>query len=112
MSQQSLFTFDQHGGASVPAPPADITARKHGGNEQSAAAHDTVAPHLGEVQAEALAFLGSRGKAGGTAKEFAQASGRTFNEVSGRFSELKKLLLIVPTGEKRDGCAAYRVSKG
>jgi hypothetical protein len=112
VTQPSLFNFDAHGGASVPKPPEDITARKHGGNPQSEDAFQRQAPHIGRDQGEIMAWLMARGDRGGTAKEYAHDAGRELNTISGRFSELKRDGKIVPTGERRDGCAVYRIGRG
>ena len=112
MTQPSLFSFDAHGGASVPKPPpVDPTAPKHGGNAESAAAFARAAAGRRGIYAEIIAWLAARGD--GTCNEFAEATNRTPNEVSGRFTELcRDLRQIERTGVRRDGCAVYRVSKG
>jgi len=46
-----------------------------------------------------------------TAKEYAGIIGKGLNAVSGRFSELKKAHKIKITGDKREGCAVWEVSK-
>lgn len=86
----------------------DICRRKHGGNPESRVAFDRVEPSIGEWHAVILSYFDRNGPA--TAKEVAFALGKPFNQLSGRFSELKKLGHIVPTGARRDGSAVLRLT--
>lgn len=86
----------------------DITARKHGGNVASIAAHESVRPHKADTWAEILAVL-HRGPL--TGKEIAHAMGRELHCVSGRLSELIAAKKIERTGERRDGSAVLRIKR-
>lgn len=83
----------------------DVTARKHGGNPESVAAHERVKPHKLLDRERVLSWVsGSRGV---TAKDVARIMGRQLNSISGRFSELAAEGLITRTGERREGCAVW-----
>lgn len=84
----------------------DITARKHGGNIASIAAHDRVRTHKADTWAEILSLL-HRGPM--TGKEIAHAMGRELHCISGRLSELIAAKKIERTRERRDGSAVLRV---
>lgn len=87
--------------------PRDITARKHGGDNESTAAfqsRDRSSDRLAVIE-----FIKLRGADGATADEFAEHHGRQLNQVSGRFSELKLEGVIEPNGQKRPtraGCSS------
>lgn len=100
--QQNLFNLGPYG---VSSPAPDICSGKHGGAETSAEAFNAIAPSIATAQAAALAWLLSRGRYGGTTKEYAAEVGKGLNEVSGRFSELKRDGLAVKTTGRRDGSA-------
>lgn len=78
----------------------DITARKHGGNPQSAAAHRKRA-HKGPQQRErVLAAIRLAGEQGLTCDELAERWGVGMNAVSGRFSELSRAGKITKNGTR------------
>lgn len=70
-------------------------------------AYKRLKPHLGEQQAQVLAWLRDRGEEGGTAKEFARAILKELNKVSGRFSELAAQGLIRKSGLRREESAVW-----
>jgi hypothetical protein len=80
----------------------DITANRHGGNEQSIEANRL--NRLGREcdRREIYRLICKRPR---TIKECASEMGREFNTVSGRGTELLKLGLVRRTGEIRDGAA-------
>lgn len=82
----------------------DICAKRHRGNEQSAAAFQSVQRTRAETCAAVLAFIRSCGVNGATNKEIAAHFGKGINAVSGRRSELLADGLIVETDRRRDGC--------
>lgn len=77
----------------------DICQNKHGGDPESVAAH--AAGDKLRDRAVALEFIRLRGQTGATADEFAEHLGRQLNQVSGRFTELKRDGQIVASGAKR-----------
>ena len=83
----------------------DISANKHGGNTESAAAHKSAKTCLASCRYKALKEIHQQS---GTGKEVALRLGKAFNAVSGRFSELKEKGLIETTGERRNGSAVLR----
>jgi hypothetical protein len=88
----------------------DICERKHCGAATSVEAFDKVEPTLRMVHQEILGLMIHLTN-GLTAKEYAGITGKGLNAVSGRFSELKKANKIKITGDKREGCAVWEVSK-
>jgi hypothetical protein len=89
-----------------PLPLWDITARKHGGNEQSREAHQKVARLAFSDRQKVLREIHSAGRNGATVKDVAAAMCVGLNQISGRFSELKAAGLISKIGV-RDGCGVY-----
>jgi len=93
----------------------DICAGKHGGNEQSEAAHQRGASGRAQQKARVLAEIEKSGRSGLTCKELAVRWGVMMHHISGRFSELKAdgeiWQAVDEDGKKivRDGCAAMRV---
>lgn len=85
-------------------PPVadDISARKHGGNEQSVEANRLNKFRRSESRREVLRIITERPS---SMKEVAEQMGVQLNCVSGRASELLKLGLVHRTGEIRDGAA-------
>lgn len=93
----------------------DICRNKHHDDPESVAAHKTGDKLRDRMLA--FEFIRSRGEHGATADEFAASIDRQLNQVSGRFSELKRDGKIVASGEKRptrNGSAAkvYVVAGG
>lgn len=82
----------------------DICARRHGDNEQSQLAFQSIQRTRTEACAAVLAFIQSQGASGATNKEIAAHLGKGINAVSGRRSELLADGLIVETDRRRDGC--------
>lgn len=89
------------------APAPDITARKHGGNQNSVAANERAEPTKDSDRAAIVSWLRTQGLGGGTSKEYAAATGRQLNCLSGRFSELLRDGKIHRTTMSRDGAAVY-----
>lgn len=95
---------------SAPAQ-ADITGGKHGGNENSAAAHAET--NKQRDRERILQYLEKRGSAGATCEQISVALSMPYQTASGRLSELKGFnglpILIVQNGERRPtsrGCSA------
>lgn len=89
------------------APSEDICSSRHGGNEQSEAAHADAKPGKKIQHARILAFVVETGPA--TGWEISVATGIPYTTTSARCSELRKSGAIYPTGRKRPtptGCAA------
>lgn len=84
--------------------PDDITANRHGGNEQSDAAFESILESLSETKRRVLAACFRPG--GVSCRELAEEWEVGLNVISGRFSQLKRDNLIVKH-EVRDGSAAY-----
>jgi DNA-binding transcriptional ArsR family regulator len=82
----------------------DICEGRHGGNEESAAAHRRAAKSTSYWRARILEEIRAAGHQGLTAKEAAVAIGKQLNTISGRFAELFKAGLIYRHG-RRDGAA-------
>lgn len=71
-------------------PQEDITENRHGGNEQSAAAFEKIVKSLPSMRRIVFDAIAHAGKEGLTCKELARAWGCGMNEISGRFTELKR----------------------
>ena len=99
MNQQTLFD-------TPPRIPADITARKHGGNAASIAANPTTEAKRA-MHRQILAFFEMR-NGRSWMKDVARELGKTPNEISGRLSELKASGHLIDTGEREEGCAVLR----
>jgi DNA-binding Lrp family transcriptional regulator len=67
----------------------DITAGKHGRNEQSETAFGRIRPHLARSRERVLAVIRSCGQEGATTAEIAEKLNCAPNDISGRMSELK-----------------------
>lgn len=93
-------------------PLFDICERRHGGNPQSSAAHKRAAGHKCRDLVDVLERMRSAGADGLTCKEYCAAQGRAMHEVSGRFSDAKRLgcARVLRDGSDRPvtrgGCAA------
>lgn len=85
----------------------DICARKHGGNENSVAANERAAGAKARIKSLILNDLEMLGSL--TLAEFCERHGYEKNAVSGRFSELKRDVLIYQDG-RRDGCGVWRLN--
>jgi hypothetical protein len=83
----------------------DITARKHGGVQESADAN----PAEADKYRDRVIVLGYviACPNGVTSKEVAASMGKPLNAISGRFSELQKSNQIQKSGLRRDGCAVW-----
>lgn len=73
----------------------DISFNKHGGNPESAAAHESIVPSKAAQRAAVLRLLGSD-EMGFTSDEAEQALGLRHQACSARFTELKEANLIEP----------------
>lgn len=82
----------------------DICEGKHKGNPQSQAAFQSV--RHSERHAQIIELLRVRPM---TSKEIARALGVQLNTISGRFSELRKAFLVVPTGITREGAMELKI---
>ena len=87
----------------------DPSARKHGGNPQSVAAHKRVIHTKQDTYRKIMELLTARGSYGATSKEIAAAFGVELNTISGRFSELKAMNWIKENGQRRDNAAVLVV---
>ena len=84
----------------------DVCAGRHGGNPESVAAFERVAPTLNETRAAILEFARSRKTAGVTVHDVCKHFGKTPNEVSGRLTELKSEefgFALRDSGRRKDG---------
>lgn len=87
----------------------DITIRRHGGNSESTAAHERIAPTKAAVREGIYWMAFGRGDWGITADEAAIAFDCSHNHVAPRISELKAMGRLVPTDrtrKTRSGCSA------
>ena len=82
---------------------SDICSRKHHGNRNSIAATQRVDK---QKDRELIFQLIKEATNGLTLKQACALLNRTPNQISGRFSELKKARLIYVSG-RRDGCGVY-----
>lgn len=88
--------------------PRDVCARKHGGNEQSKAAFDSVSHHISDAQRSVwINIYDCRGR-GVTCDELSERMGTTPNAISGRITELRMMGKIEKRGTRktRSGCSA------
>lgn len=84
----------------------DVCARKHKGNAESAAANRRVNKQRDREKVFAACSL----RGGTTCRELATLLGVGMNQISGRFSELKRDNRIKRIGT-RDGCGVYVVTQ-
>ena len=82
----------------------DICARKHRGNAQSVAANETAKPTKARQRERVLQACKMFG--GVTCRELADLWRVGMNQISGRFSELKREGLIEKVGTRK-GCGIY-----
>ena len=93
-------------------PLFDVCANRHGNNPQSAAAHKRAAGHKCRDLLDVLGRMRDAGPAGLTCKEYCAAANRAMHEVSGRFSDAKRLgcaRVLRDAADRpvtRGGCAA------
>jgi DNA modification methylase len=83
---------------------SDVTARKHGGNQNSEAAHDSVKDHKRVMCAKVFEYIVAQRDRGTTSKETAAALKMPLQTVSARMADLLALEMIVESGERRGGC--------
>lgn len=83
----------------------DICSRKHHGNRNSVAANQRVDK---QKDRELIFQLIKEATNGLTLKQACALLNRTPNQISGRFTELRKAMRIYVDGS-RDGCGVYRV---
>lgn len=86
----------------------DICARKHKGNSESNAAHESIKECKSVWHLRIMRYI-RKCKKGATCREVCHSYCKGMNEISGRFSELKQAGHIVKIG-KRNGCAVYTCS--
>ena len=79
----------------------DITANKHGGNEQSEKAFEDNKSKAGRMRLDILKLAEEKGRVGITTFEVTQLLGLRTQTASARMSELKRDLLLFDSGERR-----------
>ena len=94
-------------GEKPPVADDDITANKHGGNEESVEANRRNKLARECDRREVFRKISQRPS---TMKQVAAAMGRQFNTLSGRGSDLKRMGLIRKTGEIIDGSAVLEAT--
>lgn len=82
---------------------ADPCERKHGGNENSVAAHEQASESKEQRYQEIVGLLAAAGEEGLTGKEIAALLGVSFNSISGRYTEMLATGRIVRLSIKREG---------
>jgi predicted ArsR family transcriptional regulator len=89
-------------------PEPDICENRHGGNEQSEAAHASIAPRAGTIRARVRAYIAAH--PGATCEQVEIALGLKHQTASARLSELKRDGDIRVTGTRRisSGCSAAK----
>jgi predicted transcriptional regulator len=87
-------------------PQPDITRRRHRANAASADANRSIEPRKSELRRRILDHLRRTG--GSTCKEVSTALSMGYTTTSARLSELKRDLLVVVTGDRREGAAVVR----
>lgn len=92
-------------------PYVDITARMHGGNKQSNAANNKVAPYKTNWREKVLGLMALRDEQGlgTTCRQAADHFGKESGHLSPRFTELKADGLIEETGVTENGFMVYRL---
>lgn len=89
--------------------PEDPTAAHHHANPESAAAFETIAPHLSRLQGAVLQYTCGRAK-GATVKEVIRDLELTHQTASARLTELSHAELIERIGERRARCAVWKIT--
>lgn len=84
----------------------DICQNRHRGNSRSNAVNPSEDSKIND-----RTFIVNYLKKNGTtySKEIARLMGKQLNQVSGRFSELKKDNIIEATDEVKEGCSVYKL---
>jgi hypothetical protein len=82
----------------------DITAGKHGGNDQSVAAFEKAKRGSAQARQDIVALL-QQNPAGLTCKEMSDLLNREMHKISGRITELKELGQVTSTDTVRNGGA-------
>lgn len=89
----------------------DITANRHGGNAQSREAFEKIEAALPKMRNTVYAYVKAYSASGGfTCRELGIVLQVGMNQISGRFTELRKDGLIKKQGT-RDGCAVWVVTR-
>ena len=83
----------------------DVCFNKHQGNEQSITANKSV--NKDNDRALVLKFITEHQTA--YSKQIARYLGKQLNCISGRLTELKADNLIIETGDRKEGCAIYKI---
>lgn len=93
-------------------PYIDIAANNHGGNKQSQDANLVIAPYKITWREKILGFMAMRDEQGlGTScRHAADHFRKEAGQIGGRFTELKTLGLIEPTGITEDGYMVLRLT--
>ncbi len=89
----------------------DRMAGHHQGNPESVAAFEKLMPHLPSLQGTVLMAVAVRRKEGATVKEIVAFTGLARLTVGARLTELKQEGYILGSGDRRDGCAAWILTK-
>lgn len=87
--------------SSTDTDTADITAGRHGGNPESAAANDSISPDKARLRRLVLTFIRHRGLVGATSDEVEISLRLSHQTVSARISELKASGELRDTGRRR-----------
>ena len=85
----------------------DICASRHRGSPESVAANKRASFTKLDDREAVFAEVDSSGQHGVTLKEVARKWGRDMNQISGRFTELRRDKRITKTTRRREGCAVY-----
>ena len=83
----------------------DVCFNRHGGNEQSITANQVI--NKDNDRALVLKFITEHKTA--HSKQIARYLGKQLNCISGRLTELKADNLIIETGDRKEGCAVYKI---
>lgn len=90
-------------------PLFDVTANRHGGNEESAAALRRISASKASSRHKVYDYVLACGESGATTDQVAEHFQTTPNAISGRMTELKALKLLTKTDRcrlTRSGCNA------
>lgn len=89
--------------------PNDPCAAKHGGARGSEEAFETATLGASEHRQQILALIRAKGRL--TLKEYCEVYNVTPNQVSGRFTDLRRAGLIEQTDQKKAGCYYWIIAK-